>query len=245
MNDDPAEEVHTFTYTTEATARALRHPPRPGIYGNPQGDLSDDVVFRESWGENVYRLEPHMLRPGGVVVDVGANVGAFTLLALAMQSRLRVVAVEPDEANATILEANVELNGWAERVDVHRVALHEDEGRAHLEGNGGGVEAIVDVDGDVPVWTMAHLLGVSRDGGNAFDVDFLKLDCEGAEYAIVASMRRDNLLARVRWLGLEFHPTTEEQWGQMLCDLAATHSVQGIIGQASTGGNLWAHRNQL
>ena len=243
--EPPGEEVRTFTYAQEHTARALRSPLRSDVFANAGGEVCDEIVFRECWGENVYRLEPHMLRPGGVVVDVGANIGAFTLLALAMQKRTRVVAVEPDGENADILRANVALNGWGSRVAVREVALHEDEGTAHMESGGGAAQAILDDDGEVPVWTMAHLLAVSRAGGSAVDVDFLKLDCEGAEYAIVRSMRRDRLLARVRWLGMEFHTTSEEEWGQMIADLTSAHSISGIIGQPSTGGMLWAHRNDV
>lgn len=232
MDDEP--EVCTHTYQAECIAKALRHPERaavPSVEG-------DDTVFGECWVENVYRLERHMLRPDSLVVDVGANVGAFTLLALAMEPTVQVLAVEPDEENAGILEANLELNGWADRVDVMCCGMGESPGRAHLLASGSAARTVADADGQVTVATFMDMVG-------ALEVDFLKLDCEGAEYGIIRGMRRDGALEQVRWIAMEFHETGDEEWGQMVADLTPTHAVNGIIGCAATGGMLWAHRNDV
>lgn len=64
----------------------------------------------------------HILRPGDLFVDAGANVGTYTILA-AKCAGADVVAVEPAVDASRTIEANVKLNDVGNRVEVHRVAL--------------------------------------------------------------------------------------------------------------------------
>lgn len=59
----------------------------------------------------------------GLVVDVGASFGAFTLPALANGCRL--LAFEPSDDGARILAENVRANGWSDRCTIKRVALFD------------------------------------------------------------------------------------------------------------------------
>lgn len=69
----------------------------------------------------------------GVVVDVGANTGLYTLLAAASNPVVEVHAVEPLPALVELLDANVALNGrLARRVHRHQVALSDRTGTAML-----------------------------------------------------------------------------------------------------------------
>jgi hypothetical protein len=69
---------------------------------------------------------------GSVAIDVGANIGMFTVpLALAVASRGRVLAVEPSPENVLRLVRNLELNELG-NVEVHGVALAEVEGEVLL-----------------------------------------------------------------------------------------------------------------
>ena len=67
------------------------------------------------------------------VLDIGANCGVYTVpLAAAGGDGARVLAFEPSPVMAARLEANVALNGLGARVEVHRVALGAERGRATL-----------------------------------------------------------------------------------------------------------------
>jgi hypothetical protein len=59
----------------------------------------------------------HLLRPGDVFYDVGANVGSYTLLAATAGARVH--AFEPSPPTAARLRRNVALNALEERVQVH------------------------------------------------------------------------------------------------------------------------------
>ena len=72
--------------------------------------------------------------PGSTAIDVGANVGVFTVpLALSVGDRGRVLSFEPAPQTAARLRANVERNGLG-NVDVHVCALG-DETRSMRSSN--------------------------------------------------------------------------------------------------------------
>lgn len=69
-----------------------------------------ELIWEEVWVRRTYLQHGVSLRSGDTVVDVGANIGLFSLLALSYGAT--VVAVEPIPALAAVLEAN--LNRWAQ-----------------------------------------------------------------------------------------------------------------------------------
>jgi FkbM family methyltransferase len=74
------------------------------------------------------------LRPSGVVLDVGANIGFYTvpMAAFAKSIGARVVAVEPVAVNTQWLHYNLTLNDCADVVDVLEVGLSAESGEAEI-----------------------------------------------------------------------------------------------------------------
>ncbi len=131
----------------------------------------------------------HYCTPGMTVIDVGANLGYYSLLA----SRLvgptgRVIALEPNSEDCRLLLSSVRLNGVS-NVQLLPVAADAATGWAyystHVGSNGGLIE-----DGDllshpgnvVPTFRLDDLV----DG----PVGFLKMDVEGAEGRVVQGATR-------------------------------------------------------
>jgi FkbM family methyltransferase len=152
-------------------------------------------------------LEP--LREGGVAVDVGANLGYYTVVAGdAVGPGGRVIAVEPEPRNAALLEENVRLNGFDDRVEIVVAAAGEAAGSTLLylsEANLGDHRAFDSDDGrralEVPIVALDDLPAL------AGRVDLLKIDVQGAEAAVLRGARR--LIERNRdhlVLLLEFWP---------------------------------------
>ena len=123
------------------------------------------------------------LRPGGVAVDIGANIGAYTLyLAGLVGPSGRVLAVEPQPAVLARLEENLALNPEL-TVTVAPVALGDRTGEAAFEiggsNEGEGKLAQPGAQGGIRVKldTLHNLMnqnGFSR-------IDALKIDVEGWE----------------------------------------------------------------
>jgi FkbM family methyltransferase len=162
---------------------------------------SRDVMHRQIFWLGEYERETTaaflaLLRPGMTVLDVGANVGYFTLLAArAVGPEGRVVAFEPVNENHELLCENVRLNGL-ENVTVERVALADRDatGRMFLyrkDVNSGmgslmGLEANAAVEQRaVATCTLdAYLAGARIDR-----VDVIKMDIQGGEGKALDGMR--------------------------------------------------------
>jgi hypothetical protein len=141
--------------------------------------------LREALLEDVYGAKE---RPwdGAVVVDVGAYIGD-TALAFARMGAT-VHAVEPSQVFCGFIRRNAAVNGLTERVIVHPVGLAERE-REETTAND-TLRFVEGVD-----YTLRHLPAA---------VDLLKLDCEGAEYHLLADRRFLGRLAP-REIRMEYH----------------------------------------
>ena len=69
--------------------------------------------------------------PGAVLVDVGANVGMYTIWA-AMTRRSRVFAFEPESQNYALLNRNIARNQVSERVIAYCASLSDKPGFGQL-----------------------------------------------------------------------------------------------------------------
>lgn len=135
----------------------------------------------------------HLLRPDELFVDIGANLGIFTVLAAGVAGA-RVVAIEPAPETLPHLAAHLRLNGLEARVEVAATALSDAPGEIRMTA-GLGASNRVDAGGiAVPVTTLDALLD-----GRVPAV--IKLDVEGHEAPVLrgaaATLRLPGLLALI------------------------------------------------
>ncbi len=131
--------------------------------------------------EQTHLFETHVGQ-GATVLDVGAHVGYYTLLSATLAgSAGRVVAFEPNPANAAFLRRHVEMNGFC-TVRVDQAAVSDRAGTARFEfGSGSGTGHLAE-DGPVMVRT------VTVDdvcGEHGLVPAAIKIDVEGAEAAVL------------------------------------------------------------
>lgn len=84
----------------------------------------------------------HLLRPEDLFVDVGSNVGGYTVLASAVAGA-RSVAFEPVPETYAELLRNVRLNGIEMLVQAHCCALGEEAGEVRMTAGRGGLNHVV------------------------------------------------------------------------------------------------------
>jgi FkbM family methyltransferase len=121
-------------------------------------------------------------------VDVGANLGYYTCLALSYGKP--VIAFEPQGQNLRCLFQNVIANGWQDAVEIYPVALSAKPGLLTLYGaSGPSASLIQDWAGYskrhrqlVPVSTLDSVLA-SRPLNQRL---LIKIDVEGAEYQVLS-----------------------------------------------------------
>jgi hypothetical protein len=105
----------------------------PREFTNSRNVLIND--FREIFLENVYgRYMPfgHLVNEGDIVLDCGANIGAFTLLAVTREKGVRVIAFEPHPRIRACLEENANINGLSNSITVIAECLSDHSGSVGL-----------------------------------------------------------------------------------------------------------------
>lgn len=169
----------------------------------------ESFTFFENFVRQDYLRNGITLNTGDIVVDIGANIGAFSLLAASIVGPTgRVIAVEPAAKTFARLEENVRLNKCRNLICT-RAAVDYEPGTLALSVhpksalssahnvNGNGDRAIE----MVPCHTLAQIFAENR----LQHVDLLKVDCEGSEYGIFMSLSQE-LAARIRQIAMEVHP---------------------------------------
>jgi len=165
--------------------------------------LSNGTRFRaylpssEVWGSakdvllfNEYELMPSFSLPslkGGTVVDVGAQVGLYSLKVSTYAKE--VVSVEPSIWKSSLLRTNVARNS-VNNIEVRQEAIWSSKGAVKFtDGGAGMVSSLVGVSTGYDVKTTT-LDDIVESVGH---VDLLKMDVEGAEYESLLSAKSETL----------------------------------------------------
>ena len=163
------------------------------------------------WSSFEAPLPAHLVRAvrtrPGLLVDVGANTGVFSLIAARAAPRLRVLAVEPLPSVRAALARNLALNDVGDRITIVAEALGDHVGRAPLyipPDDHGFVETSASLQlGFKPVHARVEQVRVTtldrlmRRPSLLFRrVGVIKIDVEGHEAAVLAGARR--VMARDR-----------------------------------------------
>jgi|GEM_PF-4262700 FkbM family methyltransferase len=188
------------------------------------------------------------LGPHGVFLDVGANVGYFSLLLARSQPQARVFAFEPNPAIACHLAESIEHNALKDRLTLHSLAASDAAGTLSF---------IVDAENS----GHSRLSGDGRAG--AFDVEMIrlddwlptrlgdrslhvvKIDVEGAELRVLRGMEK--LITKHRpALVVEAYDEHLAEFGDSRASLRAWLTEAGYIELAYLDGNLHlVHRELL
>jgi FkbM family methyltransferase len=194
--------------TSLAAVKASLRPP--AVYCG-EGVVATEVeglilgIPAEEWRLAAYHLfrgvpEPGLacalqnaIQPGMVIVDVGANIGLYTLIAARLTGYSgKVISFEPSPRIFALLRDNVQVNGFLESgiIDLRQVALSDssgvapftvypkDSGHSTLFRGPEGCQQI-----EVQTDTLDRALSAIP------KVDVIKIDAEGAEPFILRGMR--------------------------------------------------------
>lgn len=142
-----------------------------------------------------------------VVVDIGGFIGDFALYAVKRLHASRVIVCEPSPQNWKLLLKNIANNGYEGRIEPVNKAVTD------------GGDAMMDIDAPDECQCMVSAYSQSGQPLRAVpgisleqllrdhavqDVDLLKIDCEGGEYAILESTPAD-VFSRIRNIVFEYH----------------------------------------
>jgi FkbM family methyltransferase len=144
--------------------------------------------------DDCYRLRK-LPRNLNSVVDVGGNVGLFSLVARHHFPGAKIFAYEPNPFIGSYIRQNLSKLS----VEIHQEAVGARQGFIKLNLGGNSLHSTVteDPEGEIPMVDFDTV--VDRAGGT---IDLLKLDCEGGEWDILESSAS---IEKVKNLAMEFH----------------------------------------
>lgn len=174
-------------------------------------DIARTILHRGQYEPIETAIMRRHLRPGMTMLDIGANIGHYAMVAAgAVGADGTVVAFEPEPENFTALQANLALNALAQ-ARAENLALGAAEGELTLyrdEANRGGhslAQGNVQRAGQGTRVRVSTLDAYAAAHLSASRVGFIKMDVQGAEAQVIAGARA--LLARDRpVLLMEFWP---------------------------------------
>lgn len=194
--------------------------PGFNMYVRPNDNFIGAVIAREKRYEpHVTRVLTGLLAEGQTFVDIGANIGYFSLLAASLIGRAGcIIAFEPNPANCDLLHRSIAANGFEELIALHPLAVAESRQTIHFStaGVGSNGRVINPAEAAAEVIALPTVEAVALDEALAGEerVDVIKLDIEGAEARAWRGMQA--ILARHKPVLLfEFSPTLLERTSEV------------------------------
>ena len=206
---DPMLMVSVFTGLTRHSTPFEVRLRASGLRFLVRGKM-DIWSLKETIVDRFYERFGSPVDAGWAVVDVGAGIGDFTILAACSSASTKVFAYEPYAPSYTLLQENLALN-QVTNVQSYNLAVGGHVGILHLDQSAGEPLQVQSSrnndhqrdpsrDGIVPAVDLETVLV-----DNQIDrCDLLNLDCEGAEYAILFNAE-DHVLSRVDRIIMEYH----------------------------------------
>lgn len=238
-----------MTEQTTATAHALCIPglDKPlamQVHTVADVHVSTAIAARGIWEPQETRFLLDTLRPGDVFVDVGANIGYFSLLASRLVgSAGAVLAFEPEADNYALLEANCRLNA-CHNIRCFQAALGEEnaQGTLYLNELNRGDHSLYPAQSDRAGQDISIVNGSKLIGATHPRVNCIKIDTQGAEcdvlkglQALIAASAPELIMV------IEFSPLhlrNAGTSGRVLLDLLCDYDWQMYLMDADANGLL-------
>lgn len=183
----------------------------------------DEEVLQEEYTSRRFFASGYEFGENDTVLDVGAHIGSFALTVAPLVRRGAVHAIEPGSESFAILQANIDANGFAQ-AQAHRLALSAERGTVRLyHAPASWGHTIVGPHPmapptyeEVPTDTLEGFL----ESNGIRSVDYLKMNIEGAEYAVLLGAPT-NVLRSIRCMLVELHPAEDVLSDELLHRLDA------------------------
>ena len=225
--------VFPFFYLRHQGKSAVTIDAGDGARFNVRVNTSDILVIWEIWRAKVYDDARFPINADDVVVDIGAHIGGFAVRAAKKAHRGEVYAFEASSKNYAMLTENRNLNN-ANNLRIHNKAVSGQRGEMKFympDDNGALGSLLQETDSPLEIVQAVTLDDIIADN-HIEQIDYLKLDVEGAEYDILLNCLAETL-AKVRRIIMEYHGF--EGHTQSPMDLVRLLETHGFIVHVEAG----------
>lgn len=174
---------------------------------------TDRKVFNEVWVYEEYNCkEGFDIKNNDIVVDIGANIGTFSIYAANKAENVKVYSFEPVKDNYRKLIENRNMNTSLDIIPINK-AVSSKAGKRKIflsSANCGGHSLFEgwDIGKDSEIIQTTTLKNIFEDNNLTY-IDFLKIDCEGGEFEILESSKE--ILKRVKKISMEVHRISNDK----------------------------------
>lgn len=176
---------------------------RSGLKIKIRTNSTDIMAFTHVWLIEEYSNPGFDLHEYDTIIDIGAHIGLFTLFASQFCKNGKIYCFEPVKENYDLLLSNIALNNLsnvsafnvavADKISTVKIFLNNDEsGHSMFEQDSNSIE--------VQSTTLKNIF----DENNISTCNFIKMDCEGAEYDIIGSLPQEYFI-KIQKLIIEYH----------------------------------------
>ena len=204
----------------------------------PKADLS---MLIETWANHDYTPIGFEICEKDLVIDIGANNGFFSIFATKKAIKGRVFSFEPVPDLIKKIKNNIEINKLT-NIKLEQLAISGKKGPSefYVSKTHNGCHSLFQRDGlDEKIIINTITLEGYCIENNIHKIDFLKLDCEGAEYDIFNSISESFLRKKIKKISMEYHDVINEHKHEEIVSLLTDNGFKVEV----KGGYIYALNN--
>ena len=164
----------------------------------------DALTIKEVFVNNDYKIKSS--KQPKIIIDIGANIGSFSIFAASKMPNAKIFSFEPLRGTFQQLKENISINGFGKQIVPNKMAVYKEEKRIKLYDAGiSGLSSIYRTRNEenfelIKSTTLKNIFEKNK----IKTCDYLKIDCEGAEYDILSNCPK-SIFKKIKTISLEFH----------------------------------------
>ncbi|MEE4242462.1 MAG: FkbM family methyltransferase [Desulfopila sp.] len=158
----------------------------------PDSAIGKFIIENREWEPHVSRAMRDLLKPAMVFLDIGANIGYFSLLAASkVGPEGKVISFEPDQFNCSLIHMSARENGF-NNIDIYPFAAAEKKKNLIYDSiDGNGTVSNYDLNiSDLAGRTVVCAVTVDDMLKDEERIDIMKIDIEGAEFIALQGAKK-------------------------------------------------------
>ena len=164
---------------------------------------TDLIAFTHVWIIKEYSRLGFEINENDVIIEIGAHIGLFSLFAWQYCKNGKIYCFEPVKENYDMLLSNLELNGIKNIMPINSAVSNEESTvTIFLNQDEAGHSMYSPTSRQLQVRSTS--LKKIFDDNKIEKCDFIKMDCEGAEYEIINSLPPD-YFQKIKKIAIEYH----------------------------------------
>ncbi len=160
--------------------------------------------IREREAVNIYK---NFLTKEDNVLDVGANIGYYALLASKITNG-KIYAIEPDPRSFKLLKENIKINNLEKRIKAYKIAIGDKKGKLKFYQSKSFNWSSIARENEKGIWV--EVTTIDNFVGNR-EISCLRFDLEGYEYLLLKGAKKT--LQRKLKIFMEVHPSLIKEYG--------------------------------